>query len=139
MQIAVSTWSIMGISPIARARRKVPGSTGSCSKYKFWFLIQLKFRWKNEDKHFCKISEIISFKCCYLHQNQNIHWIAVFTNGSWDKPVVVWVDNWWVKNTINLRYLAHELVMLRYKQIKDSKLETIALLSMNSKAANDLL
>lgn len=26
------TWSSMGINPIARARRKVPGSTGSCKK-----------------------------------------------------------------------------------------------------------
>ena len=89
----IVTWSIMGINPIARARRNDPVSTGSytiiISCLKFASLHEQLKLMKGEREH--------------LHEYQDIYRITVFTNGSRNKAVVVWVHNGWVQDTINLK------------------------------------
>lgn len=105
-----NTWSIIGINPIARARRKEPGTTGSYARRK---CNNTNFRvrnWKIWSYFHCG-SHHICLKGCYLHQYQDIHRITVFANGSWDETIVVWINNRWVENTINLFKKSHGSVI----------------------------
>ena len=78
----------MGMRPIALARKKQPGSIGSCiiadliSSKILKLTIYVNMLWLKKNQNFS-----------YLHDDQDINWIIVLTESTWNKTIIVRVHN----------------------------------------------
>lgn len=71
---------------------------------KIWKLAQLmpKDTQITTDVPFCESYNDIYKKEAYLHYNQYIQRITVFTKRARNESIVVRVNNWWIQHTVHL-------------------------------------
>jgi hypothetical protein len=68
-------------------------------------IFDLLMQLSHNEKLICKEKWTI-FKQKYLHNNQDINGVTILTNSAGDKPIVVRIHNWWVKDPVNLHIKA---------------------------------
>ena len=76
----------MGINPMALARRKHPGSTGS---YVHKLKQVINYMWEMD----ATLISLVIFDVENLHEDKNIKRIVVFTQCPWDESIVVRIHN----------------------------------------------